>query len=372
MAFQRDRRGSGVSSRTALAGVCAAVLFATGSLVFVSNLNRLTHTPHLYGWNWDVSAGTSFGTIPTPLVPQIVGLPYVEQASATTFGAARIGGTIVPGVGISGLTDASPFVTVRSGHRPVTGNEIVVGSRTLHDLHAEVGSTVTATIDGKSRSLHIVGIATFPELGTTRFQTTDLGRGVAGKASLFPQDPGSGGKYNYVFMKLAPGGLPKLRAALAKLGCEGDTCITTGGRPTELNGYAKARTLALTGVMVLGFAILLSLSRAVVTSVGRRRRTFAVLKAMGMTRRQVAVAVGWQSIAVALTGLIIGIPLGVALGRASWSIFANDLGVEPLAHLSLAVLALAALSVAVATLLVATVGAIRARRAHTARELRAG
>ena len=39
--------------------------------------------------------------------------------------------------------------------------------------------------------------------------------------------------------------------------------------------------------------------------------------------------VAWQATTVAAIGLLIGLPLGVGLGRFGWNVFAAELGVVP-------------------------------------------
>jgi ABC-type lipoprotein release transport system permease subunit len=61
-----------------------------------------------------------------------------------------------------------------------------------------------------------------------------------------------------------------------------------------------------------------------------RRREFALLKALGFTRRQLASTVAWQSTAAAVLGVVFGVPVGVALGRWLWTLFANGINAVPL------------------------------------------
>jgi predicted lysophospholipase L1 biosynthesis ABC-type transport system permease subunit len=72
-----------------------------------------------------------------------------------------------------------------------------------------------------------------------------------------------------------------------------------------------------------------------VVSGRRRRHDFAVLKALGLLRRQVSQVTAWQVSTLAGLALLIGLPLGVAAGRWSWQLFAAGLGVP--AHASLPV-----------------------------------
>ena len=85
--------------------------------------------------------------------------------------------------------------------------------------------------------------------------------------------------------------------------------------PTILAGF-----LAALGVFAIGHAL--------VTSVRRRRRDFAVLKTLGFDRRQVRATVAWQATTLATVGLVLGVPLGVVVGRLVWGRVADGLGIS--------------------------------------------
>ena len=70
-----------------------------------------------------------------------------------------------------------------------------------------------------------------------------------------------------------------------------------------------------------------------------------MLKVLGFARYQVAAVVSWQSTAVALVGIVAGVPLGIAAGRVAWRVFATNFGVVPLTTVN--VLLAAALAVGV-------------------------
>ena len=76
--------------------------------------------------------------------------------------------------------------------------------------------------------------------------------------------------------------------------------------------------------LVLGVAVLAQL---MVVWVQRRRRDIAILKTMGFVRRQVLALVAWQSGTFAALSLLIGIPLGILVGRGAWALFAGKLGI---------------------------------------------
>ena len=92
--------------------------------------------------------------------------------------------------------------------------------------------------------------------------------------------------------------------------------------------FVLGGVLALLGTATLGHTL--------VTAIGRRRRDLAVLKTMGLVRRQVTSTVGWQATTMVAIALLVGVPLGVAAGRWAWALLARQLGVvsEPLTPLS--------------------------------------
>ena len=70
----------------------------------------------------------------------------------------------------------------------------------------------------------------------------------------------------------------------------------------------------------------LSVAHALVTAVRRRRRDFALLKTLGFTRRQVSGSVAWQATTFGVVALCIGVPLGIVVGRWTWTALADNLG----------------------------------------------
>jgi ABC-type lipoprotein release transport system permease subunit len=107
-----------------------------------------------------------------------------------------------------------------------------------------------------------------------------------------------------------------------------------------------------------------------VTTVRRRRRDLAVLKAVGYTRGQVAGTVVAQASILAGLALLVGIPLGVVAGRWFWFVTANWLGIAQQVALPLAMLAAVAIVSLVGTNLVALVPGRRAAHLRPADVLR--
>jgi ABC-type antimicrobial peptide transport system permease subunit len=97
----------------------------------------------------------------------------------------------------------------------------------------------------------------------------------------------------------------------------------------------------------------------------------AVLRALGITRRQSRLIVLTQATTLAAVGLAFGVPLGVALGRTVWRTVAEStpvLYIPPVPPLALALAVPVALGVGV---LLATLPARRAARIRVGDTLRA-
>jgi ABC-type antimicrobial peptide transport system permease subunit len=99
--------------------------------------------------------------------------------------------------------------------------------------------------------------------------------------------------------------------------------------PTNLVNFGEAVNFPL----ILGIVLVLfgaaTLLHVLVVSVARRRRELGLLKALGFVRHQAAAAVCWQATTVGVVGIVVGVPVGVALGHLVWNAFATNLGVVP-------------------------------------------
>ena len=101
----------------------------------------------------------------------------------------------------------------------------------------------------------------------------------------------------------------------------------------------------------------------------RRRHEIGLLKALGFVNGQVGAAVCWQATTVALVGIVIGVPLGVATGQVVWRTFATNLGAVPVATVPVLVIAALGAGALVVANLLAIAPAVTVARSNTARQL---
>ena len=118
--------------------------------------------------------------------------------------------------------------------------------------------------------------------------------------------------------------------------------------------------------MLLGAALaaraVSALAITLVTSVRRRRRDLAILKTLGFTGNQLAIAVAVQAGVAAVIGCAIGIPAGIALGRVLWDLFADEISAVPYPTVPTgAVVAIGLIAVGLGVLVAMVPGRIAAR-----------
>jgi FtsX-like permease family len=131
-------------------------------------------------------------------------------------------------------------------------------------------------------------------------------------------------------------------------------------RPAEITDYQAMGAAPLILALGLSTGAVVTLTLTLLTSVRRRRRDLALVKALGFTRGQLSAVVAWQSTVSVAIGVVIGVPLGIGFGRAMWDLFAHELFAIPDPTVPLLTTGLVALG---ALLMANLVAAIPGRRA---------
>jgi len=126
----------------------------------------------------------------------------------------------------------------------------------------------------------------------------------------------------------------------------------------------------LTLAVVLAAAMILSVWATIQASTRRRRRDLAMMKALGMTRRQIRAIVLWQSSTILVISAVLGLVLGWAAGHLVWSAYTSSLGVPAVTTLPLGVALVGLLILVVSGDALAALPAALAARAPSASLLR--
>jgi hypothetical protein len=326
--------------RSAVVGAVVAVSVVVATLTFGSSLNTLVSRPALYGWNWTVvmSAAGGVGVMPQAQTEKELNHdPDVAAWSGYDFAQLQVDGQTVS---VLGTRPGAPVMPpLLSGHGVDGPGQVVLGARTLAQLHKKVGATVVVSDDtGKATTLLIVGTATLPAIGGS--QHTELGTGAVLDFQLIPKSARNifnlpGGGTNAVFVRMKT---PTTAAALHRLNkialvlqnaAQDGVGVVPVQRPAEVADAGTLRATPAYLAFALAAAAVVALGLTLIASVRRRRRDLALLKALGFTQRQLAAAVAWQATVAAVIGLIVGIPVGAIIGRELWNLFARSINVVP-------------------------------------------
>ena len=377
LALEAGEGRTSVPVRAALGGAVVAVVALVASLVFGTSLRSLVEKPRLYGWDWDLTVldEAGYGDIDVARAGALLdGDPAVDAWTGVYFQSVDLDGSDVPVIGIQ--PGARVIPPMLSG-RPVRGpEEVVLGRATLAALGKGVGDTVALVGGEEAQQLRVVGTAVFPTVGPILGSYTSLGEGAMMIHDRIPGwDEISPGP-KALFVRFRPGA--DQQAAIARIAeglpgisrLEGTAESLPVQRPAEIVNYDSmgATPAVLAGVLVLAAVVSLGLTLA--SGVGRRRRDLSILKSLGFTRRQVSATVVWQSSIIVAVGLAAGVPLGIALGRWLWILFAGQLPVLAQPAVPAMVLAGVACALLVIANVVAAVPARLAGRTPVAAVLR--
>ena len=358
MALEQGRGPRAVPVRASLVGVTAGIIALTAALTFGASLDRLLATPRLYGWNFDAVTGDWRLDHPATSRPAwLAANPQVGAWSAVWFSAIQVNGTVVNGAGFD-TAGGRVFPTLVEGREPSGPDELVLRSTTLRRLGLRLGQTVR--VGGRRPvAMRIVGRSALVQA-----DSEDAGEGaILTLDSLLRVRTDRESGYGTFYVRFAPGADPEAAVrSLRRLPSGAVQAIALPRPPPRIENLGRVGALpnVLAGLLALLAAS--ALAHLLVTSVRRRRHDLAILKALGFVRRQVSAAVAWQATTVALLALAVGLPLGVALGRWSWSLLADRIGVgAPPVTPGPALLAGVAGTVLVANLVAAWPGRVAAR-----------
>jgi len=355
-ALDSGRGRTTVPVRSALGGTVLAVALVVSTLTFASGLSTLISRPPLYGWNWNYLLNPS-NNVPPAALTALSHDPKVAAWSGADYTDIEIDNHEVPVI----MQDVGAKVAppILSGHAVRSAHQIVMGAATLALLHKKIGDTVVVSLGVPHNApyfiaptaLTIVGTATLPAVGYASFvaEHTTMGTGA-----LLPlnfthvafsgnsPDPNLNGP-ELVFVRTRAGVTAAAgRADLQRVARIADRVfahdknsvgnnVTVLGvlRPVQIVNYRSVGStpVVLAGGLALGAILALGLTLA--SSVRRRRRELAMLKTLGFTHRQLAAAIAWQASVTAGVGVVMGIPLGILIGRELWTLFARSINAVP-------------------------------------------
>jgi ABC-type lipoprotein release transport system permease subunit len=379
-ALERGRGAASVPVGTALFGTALAVMALCATAVFGASLSHLTATPALYGTDYQLTFSNQGGADnPTSEVAALERDRSITAIMVVARDDVSINGISVPAV--TGRAVRGPLLlSMVNGRLPAGNGEIALGTTTMHQVGAHVGSVIHVTLQvptGGARIavFHVVGTASFPSeaglggLGTgAAFTFADYLNALCspGPTQTRCKTAYDANEIVAVLARVAPG--PKGRADIARYVSTGTA--TRASTPIPLINFGEAVNFPLIVGLMLALFGAATLMHLLVVSVARRRHEIGLLKSLGFVNGQVGAAVCWQATTVGLVGVVIGIPLGIVVGRTVWQSFAINLGTVPVATVPVWLIVALGFGVLVVANLLAIVPALVARSRNAGRLLR--
>jgi hypothetical protein len=353
-AFVREARDTS-GSRTAIVGMGVVVGVLVGALTFGASLGDLISRPARWGNVFDVGAGQSGGTeLPDGTVdvlradPDIAGLAWLASVT-TSVGAEEFDVTAVDTI------EGSTATAIFDGRLPLGPDELAIGRLDADRFDVGVGDALELVGPDGPRTLRITGIGVMPGGDGSEGVGVDGLMTFRGLRALDPSVVPYG-----IGIRLRDGA--SLRGASERLSAATGLGIGPAGQPNVIVNANRIRNIPYYVAAILGVLSLLSLGHQLILSTQRRRRDLAVLRALGADSRWVTGVVHWQASLFTLLVLVIGMPLGIVLGRVVYRAWVHHIGAVDAVSLPYGYLAAALGGMVALANVVATPNARHARR----------
>jgi ABC-type lipoprotein release transport system permease subunit len=330
-------------ARGAVVVATIAVAAVLGTAAFARNMSDLVDEPPRYGQGWDVLVDGGFSPVAVPhLLDRIAARGDVTGVAVGNYGELSVGGIEVPSVELATVRGDAGLTMLEGGPADAAG-EIVLGTEVLDRLGADVGGMVDVDVGHGVEPWRIVGRAVFPRLGRGSFDITGLGVGAQVAPGPFAEpdmehlitvggaDPTDfryeGGYYSFLVVEV-DGDATALASDLGTVAAETGAVIRDSLAPTAIRDLDRVRhvPVALAGILTLVAAA--TVAHQVNESVRERRTELALLRALGFTGGQLRVVVATHAVLLAAAALVVGLPVGLALGLTVWRGYAERLYVD--------------------------------------------
>ena len=279
--------------------------------------------------------GDAIQTLNDDLVARVLAVPGVDKAAGAyeTVGAAIVDGKAVESGAATLLTTdpGAPFsqATLVAGREIQGRNEVSIIKSFADEAGLEPGDTFTVAAPaglqevtvagvfelGDSGSLGVSGVNTFPIVVDGRLQDVQRWGGEPGRISG-------------ISVSADPGVTPKELAANVKAAMPAGVSVKTGEQAAAdataetadaIGSFLTPVLLAFAGVSVFVGAFIIF--NAFSITVAQRRREFAMLRALGASRRQVLTSVVAEALTLGVLASAVGIVAGLGVAKAINALF---------------------------------------------------
>ncbi|TDC47988.1 ABC transporter permease [Jiangella ureilytica] len=323
-ALESSRGPAAVPVRPALAGAAVGVLGILAAATFSAAVSDATTNPARYGQVHDLEAPLGVDgaeTVPAgDVLAAAAADPDVVAVNDSRVAVAIAAGESVAVFSLDSVAGRFDPV-VLEGRLPERGGEIALAPYTAEALGAGPGDRIELAGTRDRRELMVTGLTFLPE-SEENYYAVGAWVTAAGYDDLFT---GYGVRVAHLVLRAGADPVAVADRLSGVLPAAGDGGAAVRQR-LERDSSPELLQLQRLPLFLAGFLGVLAVGavgHALASAVHRRRHDFAVLRAVGMTRPQCRGVVLTQSSVVAVAGLLIGLPLGVALGRTVWRYVAD-------------------------------------------------
>jgi len=246
------------------------------------------------------------------IVDQVKSVPGVGAVARFRYAAAKVGGETTQVGGIEPAAFAQAMkVRMDSGNvSDLVGQTLIIERSRAKALGLKVGDTVKMSIAGKEAGYRVVGIfeglpGIFSEYLTSLDAVTSAG--------VIPAD-------NSAYVIRAPGAdAAKVRTGIDSVIADLPTITLKDQSEFAAEQRAPIDQLLMLIYALLGLAVVIAVLGIVNTlalSVIERTREVGLLRAVGLSRRQLRTMVRLESMVISLLGAVLGVGLGLVFGIA--------------------------------------------------------
>ena len=267
----------------------------------------------LFIGDYAVTSTNTFTPIEAAAGRALVGKPGIEDVSAIRAGSARYLGSNNDLTAVQPNLNKTLFMKWTQGSNAVPGelgNDGFFASKNyVEDHHLTLGSPVTLQFpSGKKTTVKLKGVWDEPK-GGSPFGHITISTTLFDKFTPRPQDE--------MVLANTPGGVTDANTAHLEHAVKGfaDAKVQTRDE-FKSNFEAPINKLLNLLYALLALAVIVSLVgiiNTLVLTVFERTREIGMLRAVGMTRRQVRMMIRYESIVTALMGAALGLVVGVFL-----------------------------------------------------------
>jgi putative ABC transport system permease protein len=241
-------------------------------------------------------------------------IPQLDAVSAMRFTSAQVDNSTKNVTAVDPTTFSKLVnLDVKSGSvEALASGGVLVHHDPAKSLKLKVGDPIAITWqNGRTASLKVAG--TFNDNTVTGSWVVSLDTLAASSDTADQRD-------RFVAAKLRPGADATVaRAAIDKLGVTFPQVKIEDRSQFRRSqeGQINQLVTVVNGMLLLAILIaVLGIANTLALSVFERTREFGLLRAVGMSRRQLRRTVRWEAVIVALFGAILGIVIGTPLGAA--------------------------------------------------------